>query len=158
MPEEPKQPRRLRRFLLIAAVLLVVVGAGAGAFFFVQSRGETASIPVFCERLALAQDLDSSFASLDPTTLGPQTGALQRALRVAPAEIKPQLTTLTIFVEQLSEAVRTAPTNKRDALTQALADRQDEIDGISVAGRAVQDWSLANCGIALNEPATTLPR
>ena len=158
MPEEPKQPRRLRRFLLIAGTLLFVVVAGAGAFIYVQTRAETASVPVFCERLALAQDLDKSFASLDPTTLGPQTGALQRALRVAPAEIKPQLARLTLFVEQLSDAVRAAPTNKRAALTQALADRQGEIDEISAAGRAVQDWSWANCGIALNETATTLPR
>jgi hypothetical protein len=94
----------LRR-LLVVAVLVVVVAGGVGAYVFVQSRGETASVPVFCERLADAQDLDQSLATLDPTTLGPQTGALQRALRVAPADIAPQLTTLTAFVEQLTAAV-----------------------------------------------------
>ncbi len=156
MPEAEARPRRLRR-LLVVAVLVVVVAGGVGAYVFVQSRGETASVPVFCERLADAQDLDQSLATLDPTTLGPQTGALQRALRVAPADIAPQLTTLTAFVEQLTAAVSASPTNKREALVDALEERQGEIDAVTAAGRAVQEWSLANCGIALNGTATSVP-
>lgn len=108
---------------------------------------------MFCERLALAQDLDQSLATLDPTTLGPQTGALQRALSVAPDDIKPQLATLTAFVEQITAAVSASPTNKRDALVNALEQRQGEINAVTAAGRAVQEWSSANCGISLNGTA-----
>lgn len=152
MPDAEPRPRRMRRLVLVVIVLLVAAG-GTGAYVFIQGRDETASVPVFCERLALAQDLDQSLATLDPTTLGPQTGALQRALNVAPADIKPQLATLTAFVEQITAAVSASPTNKRDALVNALEQRQGEIDAVTAAGRAVQEWSSANCGISLNGTA-----
>ena len=135
--------------LFVVTVLIVAVGV-AGAYVFIQGQEEPASVPVFCERLALAQDLDQSLATLDPTTLGPQTGALQRALNVAPADIKPQLSTLTVFIEQITAAVSASPTNKREALVNALEQRQGEIDAVTAAGRAVQEWSSANCGISLN--------
>lgn len=148
-----RQPRR--RSLTVLVVLAVVSVLGGGAVWYFLSRPEPRSAPKLCSELSQVASLSQSIVTLDPTTLGPQVAQLQRAVEVAPSDIQAQLSVLASFVEELSEAVRAAPTEKKEALVEALAQRQTEVDAVTVAGQAVEAWSVANCGSPLRTTTTT---
>ena len=103
-----EEPRRPRRGVLIAAIAVLVVVVVATGFTVVQVRKVDRTAEALCDRLTEAQDLDQSFTTLDPATLDPRVTALARAKEVAPA------------------------------LSEALANRQDQIDAVTAAGQAVQ--------------------
>ena len=139
-------------FLLL--VVLIVIAGGGTAFWFFTSKPEPRSAERLCERLSGVASLSQSIATLDPTTLGPQVADLQRAADIAPSDIEPQLNVLSKFVQEIADVVRASPTNKKEALTSALADRQARVDEVSAAGQAVEAWSIANCGTPLRSTTT----
>lgn len=146
-------PTRTRSFVALGLVLALVAALGAG-IWLLRGRSETRSPEKLCARLAPLTTLSSAFVTLDPTTLGPQVSELQRAADVAPKEIRADLDVLATFVEEVADAVRAAPVDKKAALTAALADRQDRIDAVTAAGRSVDEWSTNNCGAPLRTSTT----
>ena len=147
-----RRPRR--RSLLIIAFGLVFVGlAGAAAWILIE-RPEPRSAEGLCEQLAQTSALSQSIVTLDPTTLGPQVAQLHRAAAIAPADIQAQMTVLATFVDEIAEVVRASPTDKKAALTTALADRQDRVDSVTASGQAVESWALTNCGAPLRTTTT----
>ena len=147
-----RRPRR--RSLLIVAIGLVLLGLSVAGAWVILDRPPTRSAEGLCEQLGQVDSLSQSIVTLDPTTLGPQVAQLQRASKVAPSEIQAQLSVLATFVAEIADTVRASPTDKKAALTAALADRQDRIDSVTVAGQAVEAWSMANCGSPLRTTTT----
>lgn len=146
--------RPRRRSLVIFACCLVLTGlAGAGVWVFAD-RPETRSAQGLCEQLIGVSALSQSIVTLDPTTLGPQVAQLQRAASVAPSDIQAQISVLAAFVAEVADTVRASPTDKKAALTTALAERQDRVDGVTAAGQAVEAWSVNNCGAPLRTTTT----
>ena len=144
-----------RRILLGLAVLMVLAVAGAGAWlWFTEERAPARSPALLCDRLSEASGLDDAIVTGDPTRLGPLVSALERATQGAPPEIAAQLDVLTTFVVEVTDEVRAEPTDKRRALVDALAARQDRIDAVSSAGAAVEEWTRVNCATSLR-PTTT---
>lgn len=146
---------RRRRLLVITAIVVVVVGIGAAVWVGVSRRQPDRSAAMLCERLAEADALDSALVTLDPTVLGPEIAALERAVEVAPDDIRPQLSELADFVAEIGAEVRAAPTDKKAVLVEALAARQDRIDTITADGRAVELWAQTNCGASLRATSST---
>lgn len=148
-----------RRLVLGALVAVIVVAAVAGVFLWVtRERAPERSATAFCTELAATNGLDGALVTLDPTRLGPLVSALERASKVAPPDIAAQVATLSTFVGEVTDAVRAEPTDKKKALADALAQRQERIDEVTAAGRAVEDWSLTNCGTTLRSTTTTTSR
>ncbi len=149
--------RRLRRnWLLVGAVVIVIVGATLAWWRF-KPTPATPSANSLCDELVAAQGLDQAIVSLDSASLKADSEALHNAAKLAPAEIAPQLLQLSTFVDEIVKAVQDAPGNKRTALSDALAARQDRVDAITADGRAVQQWASSNCGIQLVTSTTIKP-
>lgn len=146
--------RPRRRSLLIVAFGLALLGLAGAGVWMVLERPQTRSAEGLCEQLGQVTSLSQSIVTLDPTTLGPQVAQLQRAAAVAPSDIEAQITVLSTFVTEIADIVRASPTDKKAALTAALAERQDRVDSVTVAGQAVEAWSLANCGSTLRTTTT----
>jgi hypothetical protein len=144
-----------RRRLLIISVLGALIIAGVIiATITLRGRGPVRSVASTCEHLAVAKDLDRSLTSLDEVTLRDRLGALDAAAGTAPAEIRPPIVTLAKFVKGLVDEVdRSAGSDRRHALADALAARADQIDDITAAGAALQTWASSNCGIELGDPS-----
>lgn len=128
-------------------VLVAIVAVGAAAF--VRSRQAERSVKGLCTQLSAAQDLDQAFTTLDPATLEPQVKALAKAKTVAPDDIKASVATLADFVASVTDTVDTAEGNREQALADALETRQTDIDEVTAAGTAVQQWARSNCGLSL---------
>ena len=146
--------RPRRRSLLIVALGLALLGLAGAGVWMVLERPQTRSAEGLCDQLGQVTSLSQSIVTLDPTTLGPQVAQLQRAAAVAPSDIEAQITVLSTFVTEIADIVRASPTDKKAALTAALAERQDRVDSVTVAGQAVEAWSLANCGSTLRTTTT----
>jgi hypothetical protein len=134
------------------AVLAVVVAA---VVIVVEVREVDRSAEALCRQLTEAQDLDQSFTTLDPATLDPQLAALRRAKAVAPDDIRVQVATLADFVDEVAADVEGTEAEPDEALATALSGRQDEVDGVTAAGQAVQAWAATNCALSLSGPAST---
>jgi Tfp pilus assembly protein PilE len=153
-----RRPRTIIGLIILVAVLGAVGAVAFGAYRYVNDRPQQRSAAKLCDELAKAQTLDQAIVTLDPTTLGPQVSALQQAAEVAPSDIEGPLTALASFVGELADEVRATNTAKKEALTNALAARQDRIDEITADGQAVEAWSIANCGLPLRASSTTTIR
>jgi len=141
--------RRLKRGAAVALAIVVVAVVAIGVVAFVRSRRIERSVDALCQQLTAAQDLDQSFTTLDPATLDPQVKSLAKAKAVAPDDIKASVDTLADFVSGLAKTVNAAQTDRSTALADALEARQDQVDSVTAAGKAVQQWAQANCGLAL---------
>ena len=148
--------RRLRRNWLLVALVVVVLIAGTVAWWRFRPTTSSSSRSL-CDELVAAQGLDQAIVSLDPESLRADSEALRNAARQAPADIAPQLTELSAFVDEIVNAVQSASGNKRTALSDALAARQARVDTITADGRAVQQWAASNCGIQLVTSTTVRP-
>lgn len=119
------------------------------------------SAEALCAELEATQGLDESLAVADAEALAEQADALDRATAVAPPEIEAAVGLLADVVGELATTLGTATGDRRDALGEALAERQDQVDALTEAGRSVSDWSRANCGLDLDTgesvPTTTPP-
>ncbi len=151
-----RRPRRLRRGVRIALVVVVVALLAGGLGLFVRSRQVERSAEALCEKLAQAQDLDQSLTTLDPATLDPRVDALRGAKAVAPADIRSSVTTLADFVSGLAHDVDAAPGDRPTALADALVARQDQVDAVTAAGNEVTVWAQANCGLTLAGTTPTI--
>ena len=136
----------------MAFVVLGLIAVGVAVATIVRSRQQERSAPALCERLSQAQDLDASLTTLDPATLAPQVQSLDRAKAVAPADVRASVVTLADFVSGIADEVEGADGDRRAALADALASRQDQVDAVGTAGREVQMWARDNCGISLGGP------
>lgn len=139
---------------MLGALLVIGVVVAGVWLWIAEERASPRSTAALCERLAETSGLDDAIATIDPTRLGPLVSALERATRSAPPEIAGQLDVVATFVAEVTAEVRAEPTDKRGALTEALAARQDRIDSVSAAGADVERWSLTNCGTALRSTIT----
>jgi len=81
--------------------------------------------------------------------LGPLVSDLQNAVDAAPNDIRADIETLAKFVDEVAAKVRATPTDKQKAFAQALAERQSDIDSITVAGRNLEFWTTQNCSFVL---------
>jgi hypothetical protein len=146
------RPNR-RSLIVFALVLAALAAVGIGVWVFAE-KPQTRSAGKLCEQLARVDTLSTSIVTLDPTTLGPQVAELKRGASVAPADIQAQFTVLATFVEEIADAVRASPVDKKATLTSALAERQSRVDEVTTAGQAVEQWSLTNCGTSLRTTTT----
>ncbi len=147
---------RRRRLTIITALVAVILMAVAGGIVVMRSRQPARSTAALCAQLDQAKNLDNALTSLDPATLDPQVRALGRAAQVAPKEISGPVSELSRFVGSLLDEVDAAPASeRRRVLADALAQRQAEVDGITAAGRQVQDWAAANCDLELGDATTS---
>ncbi len=133
---------------LALAVVLVALVAFA-AFLFVRSRAPSPSAEAFCSRMALAQDLDTSFARLDVEAIERQVASLKAAAEVAPKEIAAQVEEVLTLTEVVAEAVADNPAEPAAAVSQALRDRRDQLPEVARSGQVVEDYTVATCGIEL---------
>ena len=123
----------------------------------IRSREPLRSVATVCADLEQAKDLDRSLTSLDPSTLEQRLGSLRAAVRTAPSDIEPQIAALAAFVSTIVDEVDAAPTaDRREALAEALASREAEVDAITAAGDVVEIWTAENCGIELGGATTTV--
>jgi hypothetical protein len=143
--------RRLARWPLLIAVVAVL--AAIGALIAACERPPEPSTEAFCRHIADAEGLDESLATLDPETLAPDVAALRRASRVAPTEIATQVDTLVSLTSVLQTTIETARTDQAAALEQTLREHNAEIDAVTSAGREVETYTRATCGIELNTTA-----
>ena len=118
------------------------------------SSGPEPSVQALCERLALVEGMDESLAVADGERLEEQASDLRAAVRVAPQDVAPALRALSETVDTIAATVATATGDRREAVTDALADRQDQIDALTWSGVAVAEWSVANCGLDLDSGST----
>lgn len=147
-----------RRLLYGVLVLALLGGTGLGLWWTSRETPDGPSVEATCARLQAAQGLDAAIVGLDPNRLGPLVTELDGAVLVAPADVAEQLRTLAAFVGEIAEEIRAEPTDKRGALTAALAARQDRVDAVGAAGTAVETWFGDNCGGTLRATTTTAPR
>ena len=152
----PDNGSRRRLIIVLAAGVLVICAVVAGTL--VKRSGEPVrSAASLCVQLDQAKNLDSALTSLDPTTLTPQVQALRTAVPVAPKEIATEISTLSQFIGSLLTDVDEAEVrDRRQALSDALARRKDEIDTVTDAGRAVQRWATDNCGLDLGRSVSSV--
>ena len=152
----PDNGSRRRLIIVLAAGVLVICAVVAGTL--VKRSGEPVrSAAALCGQLDQAKNLDSALTSLDPTTLTPQVEALRAAVPVAPKEIATEISTLSQFIGSLLPEVDEAEVrDRRQALSDALARRKDEIDTVTAAGRAVQRWATDNCGLDLGRSGSSV--
>lgn len=149
--------RRRTAYLVLAVVVVGAIGVGAW-LWTTRDRPPERSVPALCERLAATNGLDTAIVTLDPTRLGPLVAALERSVPVAPDDIAAPLSTLATFVREVTDDVRREPTDKKQALVDALAARQDRVDAVTEAGTAVEQWSRTNCGTGLRPTTSTTAR
>lgn len=149
--------RRRVAFALLA--VLLVAGVGVGTWLWLtRERPPTRSATALCERLSGTVGLDMAIVTLDPTRLGPLVAELEQSVLVAPPDILEPLSNLASFVGEVTDAVRAEPTDKKQALVDALAARQDRVDSVTNAGVLVEQWTQANCGTALRSTTSTTSR
>jgi hypothetical protein len=144
-----RSPLRLLATSLVVASLVVAC-----------SSGPERSAAALCERLARTEGLDESLAVADADAIDQQAADLRRAVEVAPDDIEPALRTLSETVDAIASTVATATGDRRTAITETLADRQDGVDALTWSGVAVGEWSVVNCGLDLDTGAsvpTTTP-
>lgn len=152
----PDNGSRRRLIIVLAAGVLVICAVVAGTL--VKRSGEPErSAAALCVQLDQAKNLDSALTSLDPATLTPQVQALRAAVPVAPKEIAAQISTLSLFIGSLlNEVDAAAVPDRRQVLSDALAQRQDEVDTVTAAGRAVQTWAADNCNLDLGRSGPSI--
>ncbi|MSW45960.1 MAG: hypothetical protein F2837_08525 [Actinobacteria bacterium] len=156
MPDAPDTNSR-RRLIMVVAVGVLLIAAVVGGTLLKQSGEPVRSVAALCAQLDQAKNLDNALTSLDPTTLAPQVRALKAAAPVAPKEIETQVSTLSEFVGSLLQEVdAAAPADRRKVLADSLARREAEIDGITAAGQAVQDWAAQNCNLDLGDSSSSV--
>lgn len=143
--------RRLARWPLLVAVVAAL--AVVGVMIAACERSREPSIEGFCREIEGAAELDESLASFDPDALAPDVAALRRAARVAPDDIAPPVDTILRLTTELEKTIETARTDQAAALEATLRERADELAAVTDAGRAVEDYTRANCGIELNSTA-----
>jgi hypothetical protein len=154
---EPAGNTSRRRLGIVVAVAALVVGGVVGATFLIRSREPQRSVAAVCADLEQAKDLDRALTSLDPSTLEQRLGSLRAAVRTAPSDIEPQIAALARFVSTIVDEVDAAPaTDRREALAEALAVHESEVDGITAAGDVVEIWTAENCGIELGGATTSV--
>jgi hypothetical protein len=143
--------RRLARWPL----LLAVVGglAAVAAMIAACERPAQPSVENYCREITAAEGLDESLANFDPDALVPQVAALRRASKVAPSDIAPQVNTVLSLTSTLQATIETARTDQAAAMEEALRQHADDLPAVTDAGRAVEAYTSANCGIALNSTA-----
>jgi len=139
--------RRLVRWPLL--VLVVMALAAIGALVAAWQRPAEPSVDAYCREIASAEGLDDSLASLDPDVLAPDVAALRRATNVAPIEIAPQIDTVLTLTTAFEKTIETARTDQAEAIEQTLRARSGELAAATAAGKAVEDYTRANCGIEL---------
>jgi hypothetical protein len=154
---EPAGNTSRRRLAIVVAIAALVVGGVVGATMLIRSREPQRSVAAVCADLEQAKDLDRALTSLDPSTLEQRLGSLRAAVRTAPSDIEPQIAALARFVSTIVDEVDAAPaTDRREALAEALAVRESEVDGITAAGDVVEIWTAENCGIELGGATTSV--
>jgi len=144
-------PRRLARWplLVVAVAILAIVGALIAAC----ERPPEPSVEAYCHEIVTAEGLDESLASFDPSRVATDVAALRRAARVAPPEIELQVDALVELTTALQATIETARTDQAEALEATLRDKSDQLARVTDAGRAVEDYTRANCGVELNSTA-----
>ena len=143
--------RRLGRWPVILGGAAVV--AAAVVAILVSQRGTAPSIEAFCREVAEAERLDESLASFDPDRIEPDVDALRRAASAAPDEIAPQLGSLLDLTEVIQTTLESTRAAQAEALESTLRERSTDVDAVTAAGRAVEDYTRSNCGIELNSTA-----
>jgi len=134
----------------LVAIAVVAITAVIGMAVIAACSGPTRSVEALCTQLEAAKDLDRNLATLDPSAYDPQLAALRKASQVAPDDIRSQVTTVSDLAAELAKAIENASGDKRAALEEALRARQSDASQVTSAGRDVQTWAKANCGLELN--------
>lgn len=154
---EPAGSTSRRRLAIVVSIAVVIVGGIVAVTFLIRSREPQRSVSAVCADLDQAKDLDRALTSLDPSTVEQRLGSLRAAVRTAPSEIEPQIAALAAFVSAIVDEVDAAPeADRRNALAEALAARQADVDAITAAGDVVAIWTAENCGIELGGATTSI--
>jgi hypothetical protein len=139
-------------------VLAVVTLGAIAAVIAACERPPEPSVEAYCRAMADAEHLDEGLASMDPAQLAPQVAALQRASKVAPLEIAPQINTVLDLTKVLHSTIDSARTDQAEAMEQTLRDHADQLAAATAAGRDLENYTRDNCGIELDSTAVPAPR
>lgn len=134
----------------LVAIAVAATTAVIGTTAIAACSGPTRSVEALCTELEAAKDLDRNLATLDPSTYDPQLAALRKATQVAPDDIRSQVSTVSDLAAALAKAIENASGDKRAALEEALRAHQGDDPQVTAAGKDVQAWARANCGLELN--------
>jgi hypothetical protein len=137
---------------LLAGALAASCSGGINVF----SREPERSVEAFCAQVKVVKDFDEVLASGDVARINGQLDGLQTLRQVAPAEIEAHVATLVNITEELSRTVATAK-DPDVAANEVFAKHQSDIDTITTAGEAVQNYSADKCHVPLNGTAGTTP-
>ncbi|MCD9623251.1 hypothetical protein [Rhabdothermincola salaria] len=140
--------RRGRRTLASCALAAAVLTA--------CSDEPEPSVAALCRELEVAEGLDESLAVADAEALEGQAAALRRAVSVAPPDIEPAVSTLSLAIDDLTGPLSTATGDRRETLRELLAATEDRAEALTAAGRSLSEWSATNCGLDLDS-GTTVP-
>lgn len=143
--------RRLTRWPLFV-VAVIALGA-ITAVIAACERPAQPSVEAYCRAIVAAENLDEGLAAMDPGELAPQVAALEKASKVAPLEIAPQINTVLDLTKVLQSTIDTARTDQAEAMEQTLRDHEDELAAATTAGRELENYTRDNCGIELNSTA-----
>ncbi|MEZ5144318.1 MAG: hypothetical protein R2726_17620 [Acidimicrobiales bacterium] len=148
----PAHARRLRpRFPVVALVALTLVLVGYVAIQVIDARVDR-SPEAFCRQLPVVANLDRSLGNLDPVGVRQDLPQLERLRDSSPGEIEPSVAVLVQTTSDLLEPLDRAADDGGAALEEAWRARSADAAAIAQAGKAVQDYAKATCGIDLTAP------
>lgn len=138
---------------------MVLVG---GAFGFASwRRGPERSAEAFCAELPSVLALGSHLGALDVTGLRSDLEGLARLRAVAPADLEPDVATLSTIVHALTDAVSAGPAGESAADAERRAsdvwrERRADLPALGAAARRVDAFARTSCGVTLTpEPLLT---
>jgi hypothetical protein len=134
-------------------LVLTLLTIGLAVYLGLQVRADAKRSPeAFCRQLPVVRDLDRAFGNLDPVGVRQVLPGLDELRSVSPTEIEPRVAVLADTSRSLLSALDTAPDDGGEALEEAWRARQADTPAIAAAGRSVQDYARATCGIDLTDP------
>lgn len=129
------------RSVVTVALLLLVASC--------SQPEEERSVEAFCEQLGRTTGLDDALALLDLDAIETAAAELAKLASVAPEEIRQDVQQIHQVVIELNNAVTAPSVEPADAARDVLRSRADQVAQIERAGKAVQRFAAAQCGVQL---------
>jgi hypothetical protein len=148
---EAPPARATNRSATSVAVLLLLTALVGGYFAWsgYRERNAARSVEAYCQQLPNVRNLDQALGSLDPRAVDTTLPKLEALAAVSPPEIEPQVRTVLDTSRSLVDALGKAGKDDGEALREVWRTKQQELQQIADAGRALERYSLEKCNVAL---------
>jgi hypothetical protein len=149
---DPQRRFRVRVASAAVAIVLVIV---AGVLV-THHQSQTRSAANFCSDMSASKDLTHTLASGNADQITTAVHQFDRAAKVAPVAIEPQVRVLTTYADGLTASLARGG-DPNQALADAVRRQESQIPAVEVAGRALEQYVQTTCGFTLGSasPPTT---